>query len=632
MTNSRKVHNFPGLGGSLDWSPTGKVFATEGPENSGMIDIRDAETGASVLSFHGHDIDVNDVAFSPDGSMLATTGDDGTLRVWNSSTGDKVAAFGGGGQVWSPAISPDGSMVAASWVDRGLVRIFDIASGNKVAEIRAPRAYGMSFSSDGKLIAFGNGGAPIATIADVASGSIVRKVGEGEAPVFDLAFSPDGRLLATASPDGSVRIWDVATGEKHDTLRAHQAGVNTVDWNADGTRLATASDDGTARVFDMGNGAGRELFAVSDIDTANGLQSVAFSPDGNQIMTADGAMTAVKIWNADAAGGAEWLDVTAAPGTIGGGFANDGDAIVVSAGDGGARMWDIASGDLIRGFGDSDSGDGHNMLAVSRDGHSIAAIGPDNYPVEAWDVDTGAHLFSVQGNQLILALAWSHDGQRLAIAEAPAAGGRIRIVDRAGTEVATLNDQVGVSTYSMAFSPDGTKLVANRSSDAGAASTPIWDIATESVVAELPVMANAVEFDPTGTRILTASPLAPGLQIWDAASSAQTKTVDGPSGILDIAVDPLGAHVAGADLNGTVPVWNTDSWTQELTLHGTGNFIRTVEFGPDGSRLLSIADDGNVRVWALDVDDLTPLAEHRLTRTFTADECRRYLHLDACPA
>ena len=90
VTASRIVLSVPDVGGTLDWSPTGDIFVTEGPEQSGLIDIRDAETGDSVLAFHGHDPDVNDVDFSADGSRLATTGDDGAARVWDPRTGEEL--------------------------------------------------------------------------------------------------------------------------------------------------------------------------------------------------------------------------------------------------------------------------------------------------------------------------------------------------------------------------------------------------------------------------------------------------------------------------------------------------------------------------------------------------------------
>ena len=111
---SRIVLRVPDLGGKLDWSPDGSVFVTEGPEETGLVDVRDARTGESVLAFTGHEIDVNDVAFSADGSMLVTTGDDGAARVWDPSTGEKLATLEGSGEVWGPSFSPDGTRLAAA--------------------------------------------------------------------------------------------------------------------------------------------------------------------------------------------------------------------------------------------------------------------------------------------------------------------------------------------------------------------------------------------------------------------------------------------------------------------------------------------------------------------------------------
>ena len=104
VTASRIVLRVPGVGGLLDWSADGSTFVTEGPEDSGMVDIRDAETGESLRSFRGHDVDVNEVVFNHDGTMLGTVGDDGAARIWDPTTGEEVHAveFPDDGQVWGP--------------------------------------------------------------------------------------------------------------------------------------------------------------------------------------------------------------------------------------------------------------------------------------------------------------------------------------------------------------------------------------------------------------------------------------------------------------------------------------------------------------------------------------------------
>ncbi len=130
VTASRVVLTVRDLGGKLDWSPAG-VFVTEGPELSGMIDIRDASTGEQMRRFKGHDGEVTGVAFSSDGSKLATTGVDGWLKVWDPSTGDLLASLSGNENAFSPSFSADGSLVAAAWGDT-TVQVLDTGTSGVV--------------------------------------------------------------------------------------------------------------------------------------------------------------------------------------------------------------------------------------------------------------------------------------------------------------------------------------------------------------------------------------------------------------------------------------------------------------------------------------------------------------------
>ncbi len=128
VARSRLVLSVPDVGGPVDWSPDGRTFVTTGPEGSGTVEIRDARTGSIGPVVPGHEYDINDVAFSADGSLVASTGDDGALRLWDPATGEERAAFEfpAGGEVWGPSFSPDGSRVAASWPETEAVRVFDV--------------------------------------------------------------------------------------------------------------------------------------------------------------------------------------------------------------------------------------------------------------------------------------------------------------------------------------------------------------------------------------------------------------------------------------------------------------------------------------------------------------------------
>ena len=107
---NRVLQRVPGVGGALDWSPDGTVFVTEGEEESGLVDVRDAETGESVITFPGDEVDINDVAFSPDSRRLAVVGDEGYLRVFDVRTGEELAKLGDPvAPARGPSFSPDGS-------------------------------------------------------------------------------------------------------------------------------------------------------------------------------------------------------------------------------------------------------------------------------------------------------------------------------------------------------------------------------------------------------------------------------------------------------------------------------------------------------------------------------------------
>ncbi|MGZ8566779.1 MAG: nSTAND1 domain-containing NTPase, partial [Actinomycetota bacterium] len=222
---SRLELEVPELGGLLAWSSRG-VFVTEGAENSGMIDIRDDETGESVLTFKAHDADINDVAFSPDGSLLATTGDDGTLKVWNASTGrliSSASADAGAFGVWGPSFSQNGSLVAAAWSDWGgpetvgSVRVLDLSTDRVVSNVPIAGAIDTAFGPDGKRLAVASWWAErnVGAVFDVETGREVFGLSGPNSccPPYSrgVSWSPDGRYIAASSLN-NTRIWEAETG------------------------------------------------------------------------------------------------------------------------------------------------------------------------------------------------------------------------------------------------------------------------------------------------------------------------------------------------------------------------------------------------------------------------------------
>jgi WD40 repeat protein len=159
----------------------------------------------------------------------------------------------------------------------------------------------------------------------------------------------------------------------------------------------------------------------------------------------------------------------------------------------------------------------------------------------------------------------------------------------------------------------------------------VWDWRRGEVVHTVDTWADDVAFDRTGTRIATGT-IGGHVEIWDLAERRRRATLTGHGGvILRIAFSPDGSRIATSGSDATVRLWDADSAVQLLALEGHTSMVWDVEFSPDGSKLASASPDGTVRVWALDRDDLISLAEARLTRDLTDDECRQYLHVESCP-
>ena len=403
--------------------------------------------------------------------------------------------------------------------------------------------------------------------------------------VCAVAFSPDGRRLASVGDDGTVRVWDPATGAGLAILAGHDGTVAAVAFSPDGRRLASVGDDGTVRVWDPATGAGLAILAGHDGTVA----AVAFSPDGRRLASVGDDGT-VRVW--DPATGAE-LAILAGH-TVGAtalAFSPDGRRLASASWDRTVRVWDPATGARLATLA------GHydrvTAVAFSPDRRWLASASWDR-TVRLWDLATGARLATLAGHDdRVTAVAFSPDRRRLASASWDRT---VRVWDPAsGAEQTTLAGHDG-TVYAVAFSPGGRRL-ASASWDR---TVRLWDPATgaeQATLAGHTVGATAVAFSPDGRRLASAS-WDRTVRLWDLATGARLATLAGHDDrVTAVAFSPDGRRLASASWDRTVRVWDPATGAEQATLAGHTVGATAVAFSPDGRRLASAGDDGTVQLW-----------------------------------
>jgi RNA polymerase sigma factor (sigma-70 family) len=289
---------FPQGAAAAAFSPDGRLLATGGYEKA--VKLWDWRTGKEIGRLDAGSI-VRSLAFSPDNKALLT-GQDGPQFVclWDVARRNRLRAFQGHklpksayfpGAVFSAAFSPDGRTIASGG-DEGVLRLWDTRTGEPQGSYRNPRGWihGVAFSPDGKTLVAGSTNGRL-RLFDWAAGKELHLFEEHQAGVADFALSPDGRALASAGADETIRLWDLPTGRTSRILRGHPGGVFSVHFSPDGRELTSGGADGTVRIWEVATGRGRQL------TDAHGWQSrAAFSPNG-RILASCGADSKVRLWD-----------------------------------------------------------------------------------------------------------------------------------------------------------------------------------------------------------------------------------------------------------------------------------------------------------------------------------------------
>ncbi len=613
----------------VDFSPDGRWMASAGQD--GVVRLWDTETGRG-RALEGHKDQVSWVEFSPDGRTLASASMDFTVRLWPvDGDGAPRVLTGHTDRARTARWSPDGKrLVSAS--DDDTVRVWNVATGESTALQHDDDAMAVVFSPDGLHLATGARDDKV-RIWDLATGQATVLSGHSD-DLVDVAYSPDGKLLASTARDKTVRIWDLATGQAR-VLTGHVALIRALAFSPDGKLVASGSDDNTVRLWDVDPADG-----LAEARVLGGHEmtvvTVAFSPDG-RTLASGGRDRTVRLWDV-ASGEARVLrghDNT----IIHLAFSRDGKWIASASRDKSVRMWTVSTEDsrVLRGHDDTIA-----HIAFSPDGKLLASASRDK-TVRLWNLGQGTGRLLAGHDDAAYRVAFSSDGQLLASAsfDNTARVWRLRDLPAGAGDVPASASWVLAGHTSdvmgLGFSPDGTTLATGgvdkvvrlwdvRSIADGSAPAPlalgmggagdggVGDAVLSRVLAGHGGGIWTLEWAADGKHLATAG-LDRAVRVWDAASG-EAQVLKGHEGHIDmVAFSPDGTRVISGSADETVRLWTLAGGASQV-LRGHDEGINVLAYAPDGKSLASAGEDGSVRLWDVATGAGRVLGRHSNTVTW----------------
>jgi WD40 repeat protein len=604
-----------------------------------------------------HGAPVRTVAFSPDGGVVAALDADGAVRLWTRANGRERKRWRQQSGSRGPlAFSPDGRLLATG--DGGIIHLWDAATGAEVRRLEGHQGtvHCLAFAPDGRTLASGaveglryvgstdvlvarrSPGDKVLRLWDVATGRPTREFSGHEDGIETVAWSPDGRTLATGGWDRTIRIWDAPDTsperkrrdadtsperKRRDTTNERQcftgadASVGQVLFLRDGKTLVSAGDDHTLRFWDVAEG--KQVGCTGGGERP--VDAIALSPDGKTIASVGGG--GLRLW--DAAGGEERTPAPAGPASGACvAFSPDGRLLVAPSGHA-VGLWNVATGRPLAAAGGHRAG--VTVVGFTAGGQGAYTAGSDKR-LRTWTVG-GQERSAIEVPGSPHQFAVSADGGTAAVGASVNdvyVGDKLRLVDLAtGKERWQMALEGPGWTLGLAFAPDGRALarlsawhVMNEGYYELYFAVEVWDAVTGSIrgpAGKQPGRPVALGFSPDGKRVFvkTAEPES-SLRQWDAVTGRELRPFTPgrvPGGRFTFSPDgsllavygrspgpegEAGCPDARPDPAGGLQVWETATGRQSAQVSPQGKGVEAAAFSPDG-RLLAFADGATVRVW-----------------------------------
>ena len=583
-----------GIINEIAYSPNGKHLAVAA---SIGIWIYDMETYQEIELISGAEGHINSVAFSLDGNTIVGGSQDGIVYLWDVNTWERSKILSSNvNWINSVVFSPDGNTIASSGgTYEGtelVIDLWNLHTDKLLRSFGGPYApLSISFSPDGKTLIGGEKYKKGIFVWNVDTGELLKTlIGHDEfESINSIVFSPDGKIIASASDDKTVRLWNPHTGLLIQTLK-HTAHVKDVVFSADGKTLISAGDDGI-RIWNSNTAESNDFIEIPAV-------SVVFSPDGKTLVS--GSSDGIRVWDAHTkellktiVGYSDSVSSVV--------YSPDGKTIVGGNHNRTIRLWDANTGRIVKTLtGHTDT---VTSVVYSPDGNSIASGSYDD-TIRLWDAHTYVYRRTVNRHKVsVSCLDFNPDGNTIVCG----GGKEIQIFNVHTSEhLKTLTDY----TECVTFSPDGNMIA----SDGGIEGIIIWDAHTGQQLKTLSPQIDAINsmlFILDGNMIITGGwddgeegAVFGRIDLWHVSTGKHLKTIrlEDFNGVMNIALRPDGKILVCGDMSfmglaSRIHVWKVNSWELIKTIEGHASSVDSLAFSPDGKTLASGGSDGTILLW-----------------------------------